>query len=317
MERKPLVSVMMPVYNGGPFLRQAIDSILNQTYQNLELLIADDGSKDDTWGIISSYSSNKIKAFRFGKNIGAFPRTNFLIRQARGKYLALMDADDVSCLDRIEVQVDYLKGHPRVIVLGSQVNIIDEGGKSIGRKVVPTFWSDIYGQYSVIHPMVHPSCMINKLLIPKRKNLYRTKLGVNGDYHTFLELLQYGEFANFDRVLLNYRIHQNNSSFKSLKHYFKNTLIARWEAVTRFGYQVQPSHVFIILCQAVLVFLAPASLLTVVYTTLRNIDNPISGWLGVVAQIRARFFDPLIGGAASAKENPSAISVSGAASPAV
>lgn len=264
----------MPVYNGENFVRQAIESILNQTYQNLELLIADDGSKDRTWQIVTSYGSDKIKTFRFKKNIGAFPRTNFLIKHAKGKYLALMDSDDVSHGDRIKTQIDFLKNKTDVIVVGSQVNVINEEGEIIGKKNLPNTHADIYGQFGFIHPMVHPSCMMRKSLLPKRKSLYFTDFGVNSDYHTFIELLRYGQFANLPDALLNYRVHARNSSLSNLKHYFINTLKIRWLAITRYGYQMSLKAIILTLCQIPSLLFLPQGIISFVYPFVRGIYKP-------------------------------------------
>lgn len=271
INNEPLVSVIMPVYNGESFVRQAIDSILNQTYQNLELLIADDGSKDKTWQIVDSYSSDKIKTFRFKRNRGAFPRTNFLIKHAQGKYLAIMDSDDISHYDRIKTQVNFLKSNKNVIVVGSQVNIINEKSQIVGKKIVPKNSQDIYCQYGLVHPMVHPSCMINKNLVPKRANLYRTKYKVNSDYYTFMELLQFGKFANLDETLLDYRIHSNNSSLKNLKKCFINTLGVRWEAIIKYNYKISLFNVLITLLEIPVILLLPIKLIDYLYPLARGL----------------------------------------------
>lgn len=267
----PLVSVLMPVLNGGSFLPQAIDSILNQTYQNFELLIADDGSKDNTWEIINSYSSNKIKAFHFKKNIGAFPRTNFLYSKARGKILCVMDADDISKPDRLEKQIQFLSDNPKVIVVGGQVELIGEDGAVFGQKNVPERPGEVYRQFGFVHPMVHPSCLIRRSLLPKRKLLYRTEFGVNSDYHTFIELLQFGKFANLPDYVLQYRLHDHNTSFKNIKRCFLNTLQIRLLAVTKYNYRIDARSALSTLVQIPSILLMPDKFIDFLYPIVRGL----------------------------------------------
>ncbi|MBI3558951.1 glycosyltransferase [Candidatus Gottesmanbacteria bacterium] len=270
--KESLVSVIMPVHNGGLFLREAMDSILGQTYQNFEFLIADDGSQDNTWAIINSYSSDKIKAFRFKKNRGAFPRTNFLFSQARGKFLAVMDGDDIAKPDRLEKQVNFMRRHSKIVVLGTQAEIINENGEIIGQKKAPAASKQIYEQFGFIHPMIHPSCLIRRSLLPKRKFLYRTDFGVNSDYQTFFEFLNYGQFANLPEFLLQYRIHGKNSSLSNLKNCFLNTLQIRWLAVTKYGYRMNWLSLILTLCQIPSILLLPTRLVDFCYPLIRGIN---------------------------------------------
>ncbi len=268
---EPLVSVIMPVYNGERFLRRAIDSILNQTYQNIELLIADDGSRDKTWQVISSYASPKIKAFRFKKNIGAFPRANFLYAKAKGKYICVMDADDISKPIRIERQMEFLAKNPKVVVVGSQAEIINESSETVGQKEVPLEHGDIYEQFGLVHPMIHPSCLVRKVLLPNKKKLYKTDFGVNSDYQTLIGLLNYGKFANLSESLLMYRIHQNNSSLKNLKKGFVNTLAIRWEAINKGNYKISFLNAFLTVLEIPVILLLPTKLIDYLYPIARGI----------------------------------------------
>ncbi len=112
--QNPLVSVIMPVYNAGNFLMEAIESILNQTYQNFEFIIVDDASTDNSWKIIQKYAKKypkKIKAFQLKKtlNRGGDACANFALKKAKGKYIARMDADDIAHPKRLEKEVDFLE----------------------------------------------------------------------------------------------------------------------------------------------------------------------------------------------------------------
>ena len=108
----PLVSILMPVYNTAPFLREAVDSMLSQTFKDFELIVLDDCSPDNAEEIMDSYNDARIVRYKGAHNVGLGNVLNVGIGMARGKYIARMDSDDISLPDRLQVQVDYLNAHP-------------------------------------------------------------------------------------------------------------------------------------------------------------------------------------------------------------
>jgi hypothetical protein len=127
----PQVTVLMSVYNGEKYLREAIDSVLNQTFDSFELLIIDDASTDGTAEILRSLSDSRIRITRNKKNIGAYKSANRGLKLARGKYVARLDADDIAMPTRIERQAQYLDEHLEVGLVVSRVNVINERGEII------------------------------------------------------------------------------------------------------------------------------------------------------------------------------------------
>lgn len=121
MTTGPLVSVIMPAYNNGPFLREAVDSIAGQTYQDWELLIVDDASTDETPEILASLSDPRIRTFRLEQNVGAAQARNHAIERAQGKYIALCDGDDICMPNRLEKQVAVLETEPEIGVVSGQM----------------------------------------------------------------------------------------------------------------------------------------------------------------------------------------------------
>lgn len=277
IKNKPLISVIMPVYNGSTYIADAINSILNQTYRHFELLIIDDGSTDNSWKIIQDYKQkfpNIIKAYKLKKNCGAFNAANFLIKYAKGKYLAPMDCDDISNPDRLLKQVKFLETFPEITVLGTQANIINDKGEFVGIKRVPLDHKQIYEEFGVFHPMVHPSCMIRRSALVNPNKLYNIKYGVNDDYYTFFSLLTKGKFANLDECLLNYRIHFKNSSLLNVKGKFLNSLKIRFEAVNNFGYKLSFKCLLLIIIQTIVVFPIPSKYILSLYLIVRGIHTP-------------------------------------------
>ena len=277
MNKKPLVSVIMPVYNGSIFMAKAIESILHQTYAHIEFLIVDDGSTDDTAKILKRYkkaSPKKIRLFRMKKNSGAFAATNFAFSHAKGTYIALMDSDDISHRRRIEKEVAFLEIHPDVILVGTNARIIDGKGRIIGKKHYPSDHENLYKIFAWVNPIVHPSAMIRRSLLPTVPYLYHTNFGVNSDYYTFFEWLNLGKFANLPDDLFSYRIHGTNSSLQNLKEKFYTITKIRLEAVTKLHYRA-PAWLFPAMAvQMLVVLLLPEAVLRELFFYVRGIKEP-------------------------------------------
>ncbi|MBU1327053.1 glycosyltransferase [Patescibacteria group bacterium] len=275
--RKPLVSVIMPVYNGSRFVGKAIESILTQTYPRWELLIADSGSDDDTWKILKRYKKlapRKIRLFRLHKNGGPSSTSNYLYQFARGAYIAPMDADDVSHRKRLTKEVTFLETHEDVMLVGSNVKVIDAKGKITGYKHCPVDHDNIAKRMAFVNPIVHPSVMIRRSMLPKRDYLYFTAYGVNSDYYTFFEWLKCGKFAGIPEYLLSYRVHDHNSSLLHLKSKFMTITKARLDAVTKLGYHAPVLMFPAILLQALIVTILPESWLKELFFYLRGVKKP-------------------------------------------
>jgi glycosyltransferase involved in cell wall biosynthesis len=133
---EPLVSVILPVFNAGRLLEEAIESILNQTIQNLELIIINDGSTDDSLDIIKTFA-HKDKRIRFisRPNKGLVFTLNELVKLANGRYIARQDQDDISLPARLEKQIAFLRRNPDVSMVGTNIMVIDSRGKRVSQKV--------------------------------------------------------------------------------------------------------------------------------------------------------------------------------------
>ena len=166
---QPLVSVVMPVYNAGGFLVEAIKSILKQTYKNFEFIIVDDASTDDSWKILRKFrkKDKRIKTYRFQEKVGVSQTVKYAIEKAKGKFLARMDADDSSYPQRLEKELNYLLKNPETVAIGTQCRLIDKNGKTIGKKTFPTKFEDIYKYIFTFIPVQQPTLMINKTKLPK------------------------------------------------------------------------------------------------------------------------------------------------------
>lgn len=161
------ISVLMPVYNGEKFLVEAIDSILNQTFRDFEFIIVNDGSTDRTVEIIESYNDQRIKLIN-RENGGVSAALNTGLENAKGKYIVRMDADDISHLDRIEKQYDFIKNNPEYIIVGTDVNYITEENDFVFRYFSPAYSNDdISAIASTQCPFIHSSVIFVKNAILK------------------------------------------------------------------------------------------------------------------------------------------------------
>ena len=138
MIKKPEISVIMSVYNGMPYLQEAVKSILNQTYKDFEFIIVDDASTDDSLKYLKGINDKRIKILSNEKNLGLAVSLNKALNAARGEYIARMDADDISKPERLHIQLNFMELNPQIDICGSFVSVIDENGKLVGSIKKPT-----------------------------------------------------------------------------------------------------------------------------------------------------------------------------------
>jgi len=204
---QPLVSVILPVYNDETNIEKSINSILNQTYKNIELLIYNDGSNDSTQKIISNIDSPLIKIFSNNKNIGLTKALNFLISKSSGEIIARQDSDDISYLDRIEKQVDYLLSN-KLDAAASRAR-----RKNSKRKIPSiSFYLPLKIQVLYKNPMIHGTLMIKKSVL-EELNFYNTKFKYSQDFKLLIDLLNNGyKFRILNEVLYELNLINNISS---------------------------------------------------------------------------------------------------------
>lgn len=208
MNNSPLVSVLMPVYNGEKYLNQAIDSILNQTYQNFEFLLINDGSTDTSRAIILNYSDARIRYLENEQNFGLIQTLNRGIAEAKGSYIARMDADDVSRADRLLKQVDFLESNPSYGMVGSWCSVINSAKK------IEYHTSHESLQFALLNYccFVHPSVMLRKSVLTENQLSFDSHFVHSEDYELWTRLLTKAKAANLPDYLLSYREHEHQIS---------------------------------------------------------------------------------------------------------
>lgn len=203
MFNEPLVSIALPVYNAEKTIGPAVRSIINQTYQNWELLIIDDGSIDATLSVIATIDDPRIKIISDGCNQGIACRLNAALDICRGEYFARMDADDISFPERIALQVLYMRNHPEVDLVCT--NIFQFNGNGIVDGVLPVkeFHEDICRTPWAGFYLAHPTMLGRKEWFAKYR--YRSQYNGAEDQNLLFRSYQFSRFACITEVLLGYR----------------------------------------------------------------------------------------------------------------
>lgn len=203
----PLVSIIMPVYNGAHYLNDAIDSILHQTFIDFELVIINDGSTDKSESIVLSYEDERIRYLKNECNKGICFTLNRGVSIAQGKYVARMDCDDISNVRRLEKQVCFLENNMSVGIVGCDLEIFGDG---IEKKRYFHFVhtsEDCKAGLLFATCFAHPAVMFRRSIVAQHKLYYDEEYRGLEDFELWWRMADYCDFANLPEALLYYRIH--------------------------------------------------------------------------------------------------------------
>lgn len=206
---KPNVSVVMPVFNGEAFVKEALESILNQSFKQFEIVVINDGSTDKTQEIVTRLASKdaRIRLINHPKNSGLIPCLNEGLELAQGNYIARMDADDIAHPIRLQRQFEFLESNPQVIVCGSYIRLF---GEKSGIKTYPLVNDELKSSLLFFSPLAHPSVMYKKTVI--KPIGYQAGFEFAEDFRLWSRLIDKGEFAVVPQTLLSYRTNENQIS---------------------------------------------------------------------------------------------------------
>ncbi len=205
----PKISVVMPVYNTKEeYLREAIESILNQTYSDFEFLIMDDSTQDTAKNMILAHSDKRIKYIKNEKKLGLAKTRSKLLKKAQGEYVAVMDSDDISLPERFQKQVKFLDENPEISILGTWFEFFPET-KIIKHPKTPKYLDILRGCF-----IGHPTVMLRKKDFEKYDLNYNENCKGAEDYELWSRAIRYLKFYNLPEILLKYRWFGENTSIK-------------------------------------------------------------------------------------------------------
>ncbi|VAX14976.1 Glycosyl transferase, group 2 family [hydrothermal vent metagenome] len=225
MAKSPLVSVILPARNCGPYLKEAVDSVLTQTFENFEILVIDDGSDDGSIETLGR-DDHRLKVI-VNPGCGLVDALNAGCKAASGQYLARMDGDDICHPSRLELQVDFLHNNPRIGVTATQVEVIGDGGPAEGYRLYEAWINsvltpaDIRREIYIESPLPHPTVMMRAEVFQKLGG-YRD-MGWPEDYDLWLRANEAGvSMGKVGRKLLKWRDSDSRLSKKDERYSRKN-----------------------------------------------------------------------------------------------
>jgi glycosyltransferase involved in cell wall biosynthesis len=221
----------MPVFNAEAYLRQGLESILNQTFADFELIVINDGSTDETRKILESYADSRLVVKHRGHE-GLVASLNIGFNAAKGEYIARQDSDDVSCRDRLAKQVDFLDERNDIGIVGTQMQIVDEEGRWVESYEVPCSHSMIVWNLLFGRSFAHPSVMIRASLA-KGAGGYKTAFTHAEDLELWMRLVGNTQFANLPETLVIYRTHPRSISQEKKSAQRANVLRLRQQFISR------------------------------------------------------------------------------------
>lgn len=217
MSSNPRITVLMSVYNGEKFLRDAIDSILNQTYRDFEFVIYDDCSTDNTLNIIESYNDSRIICRRNVINRGLTWNLADGVSSSKADYIVRMDGDDIAYPHRLEKQLEWMDRHPEITIMGTPVSYFHETPGDGGVAPQPQDDATIKALLFISFTILHPSIIIRRQDLVRNKLNYDSSFRYSQDHALYLECIRAGlKFANYSAPLLYMRSH--NGSISQARH---------------------------------------------------------------------------------------------------
>ena len=225
------VTVLMSVYNSAAYLREAVESMLAQTFINFEFLIINDASTDQSVSILEDYTDDRIRLVHNKNNLGLAHSLNKGLMLAQGKYVARMDADDVSLPNRLEEQVGFMETHPEIGVCGTWLQLIGSNTDRILKH--PANDQSIRTYMFKNNAIGHPSAMIRRKVLIDYNLLYNEKFLLAQDYDFWVRMSMYTRLANIQQVHLLYRIHEKQVSRNKLNEQARFAFQARLPLIER------------------------------------------------------------------------------------
>lgn len=234
----PTITVIMPVYNSEHYIREAIESILSQTYTDFQFLIIDDASTDQTISIINSYNDPRINLIEKPKNTGYTRSLNLGLKKAKGKYIARMDSDDISLPERFEKQISFLEANLEYILCGTSYSVMGDDKKI----AVPNSYEEIKLNLLWGNCIAHPTVMLRNEVLKKYYLKYDPDMEPSEDYDLWVQLLPKGKLHNLKEELLLYRMHNSSVSRKRASEQQNTAIEVKLKLIQNLDFILKPEE---------------------------------------------------------------------------
>lgn len=206
------ISVLMAVYNCDKYLREAMDSILNQTWGDFEFIIVNDGSTDNSLQILKEYSDKRIKIITYEENKGVAHARNVGLEHCTSEYVALMDADDIALPDRLKLQYEYLMEHREIDGVYAKFRNLDVDGRLIEGEQPNAYYNYRYVKAIMIfeNTVANLTAVFRRQIVEEYQLKYDESCKIASDYRFWIDYLKYGKIVGIDKVLCYYRLRHHS-----------------------------------------------------------------------------------------------------------
>lgn len=231
----PTVSILMAAFNAASYIDASIQSVRDQDFQDWELIVVDDGSRDETAHILSRHEADDPRIHRIlnEENVGLPTSLNRAIKIARGRYIARLDADDIALPDRLTRQIAFLNANRDHVMVGANTYRIDKTDAVIGRTEMPTSDAAIRARFLFENPFIHPTMMMRADLFTDPSIRYDESFETTQDWALWLACLDHGRVANLRDPVIWQRVHDGSISSTKRSLQLKNSLRIQRAYVTK------------------------------------------------------------------------------------
>lgn len=261
----------MPAYNAEKYIEKAVQSVLNQSFHDLELIIVDDASKDNTFTIMKKLkrSDKRIRIYKNKENLQIAKTLNKCLILSKADMVARMDADDYALPTRIKDQYDYLNRHKKVAVVGANIDVVDETGEKLFVRTYPTSSKDLKGVLFRYSPFAHPVVMYRKSIVLENKG-YSYGIYPCEDLDLWFRIGSKNDLGSINKTLLEYTFFKNSSSHNNLKEVELLTFKIRLNAILKLGYRPSLYDAIYNILQYLTLWFIPPRLRIKMYNSLRS-----------------------------------------------
>lgn len=269
-EYNPPITVIIPTYNGASYLHQALESILEQTFKDFEIIVIDDASSDESFEISKEYAAidPRIRLFQNEKNLGFAGNRNKAISLARGHYIAWQDQDDISFPERLELQFKLLESDSKLAMVGGAMAVFGETGE-LGIRHYPQNDSEIRKMIFRFSPIALPACMMRKSALLEVGG-YSERWSPAGDLDMTFKIGLTHRLANIPQVAIRYRTHENSATNRHLRRIEKDSVRIRFNYSASSAYRMTGMNYIYNVAHYLSIWLVPPPLKIWLFNKIRN-----------------------------------------------